>query len=94
MEKNKAEIEHTPDSYSILLAAKHLPLKRSVNGTVYRLCDVVQRFTEKAIDCHGLKRPITVVLIIYARIPQNALKRHQERQRYEQLVRGKWVLNP
>jgi hypothetical protein len=75
-------------AYSLLIGAKNLLPKSSANGTVYRLCDIIKKLPQ-TIDCHGIQRPVTVVLKIYARVDQRSIKRQQEARRYAQLLKGK-----
>jgi hypothetical protein len=78
--------------YSFVIAGKNLKLKSSANGTVYRLCDVVQHLPQ-TIDCHGIERPVTIVLKIYARVPQIDLKKQRDNRRYQALLKGTMILN-
>jgi hypothetical protein len=78
--------------YAFVIAGKRLKLKSSANGTVYRLCDVVQNLPQ-TIDCHGIERPVTIVLKIYARVPQIDLKKQRDNRRYKALLKGTMMLN-
>lgn len=82
----------TDYTYAFVIAGKHLRLKSSANGTVYRLCDVVQNLPQ-TIDCHGIERPVKVVLKIYARVAQSELKKQRDNRRYQALLKGTMLLN-
>jgi hypothetical protein len=79
-------------TYAFVIAGKNLKLKSSANGTVYQLCDIVEKLPQ-TIDCHGIQRPVTVVLKIYARVPQSDLKKQRDQRRYRELLGGKLALS-
>lgn len=80
-------------TYAFFIGAKHLRLKSSANASVYKLCDIVERFPE-VVNCNGVNRQLTVVLKIYAKIPQMQLKKQRELRRLAKLVKeGRWELS-
>ena len=79
-------------TYAIVIAGKHLKLRSNANGTVYRLCDIVEKLPQ-TIDCHGIARPVICILKLYAKVPEHDLKKQREERRYRELVRGKLILS-
>ena len=86
------KIQKHGDYYAFIIAGKNLKLKSSANGSVYRICDIVEKLPE-TIDCNGLHWPVTLILKIYCRVPQQQLKRQREAIRYAQLLKGRYVLS-
>jgi len=85
------KIQKHGDGYAFIIAGKNLKLKSSANGSVYRICDIVEKLSQ-TIDCNGFPQPVTIVLKIYCRVPEKQLKRQRDAIRYAQLVKGRYVL--
>lgn len=88
IQKGQLGTERHPDRYNVLIALKNKKLLSSANGTVYRLCDIVQTLPE-TLDCNGFQWPVTMVLKLYCRIPESKLKQQREAIRYAKLLNGK-----
>ena len=91
LQKQHGKDRQHADTYAFVIAGKNLKLKSSANGSVYRICDIVEKLPE-TIDCNGFQWPVTCVLKLYARIPQKSLKQQREKRRYDLLLRGKPTL--
>lgn len=84
----KSGIASGRQTYALMLAAKKLTVTANARGTVYKLCNIDQTMPQE-VDCSGLRLKVKLVLKVYCRVPELQLKRHRQRQWYDQLLKGK-----